>query len=40
MSHDTLKARLVTWGITFLFILKFGKFVALEAWEVFEPLFK
>lgn len=37
---DRWKFRVVTWGITALFILKFGKFVALEAWDVIGPLFR
>jgi hypothetical protein len=36
---DGWKTRIVTYGISLLFILKFGKFVVLEAWEVVGPLF-
>jgi hypothetical protein len=35
---DSWKALIVTWGITLLFILKFGKFLVLEAWDVIGPL--
>jgi hypothetical protein len=34
------KTQLVTWGIGLLFVLKFGKFVVLEAWDVVGPLFR
>lgn len=37
-THDRWKTHLVTWGITILFALKFGKFLVLEAWEVIGPL--
>ena len=35
---DSWKALIITWGITLLFILKFGKFLVLEAWDVIGPL--
>ena len=38
-NADSWKARIVTWGIAFLFILKFGKFLVLETWDVIGPLF-
>ena len=34
------KGRVVTWGLSLLFILKFGKFIVLEAWDVIGPLFR
>jgi hypothetical protein len=34
------KIRVVYWGLGFLFILKFGKFPILEAWDVIGPLFR
>ena len=34
-----LKARIVYWGLTLLFIVKFGKFVLLEIWDAVGPLF-
>ena len=34
------KFRIFTWGIFALFILQFGKFVVLEAWDVIGPLFR
>jgi hypothetical protein len=37
MSVDW-KSRLVTRGLGLVFVLKFGKFVALEIWDVLGPL--
>jgi len=34
------KNRLVHWGIAALFVLKFGKFLVLEVWDVIGPLFR
>jgi hypothetical protein len=40
MSHrvDEFKHKAITYGLLALFILKFGKFLALEAWEVLGPV--
>jgi hypothetical protein len=35
--HDW-KVDLVTWGLAFLFALKFLKFIALEVWDVLRPI--
>ena len=34
------KHQAITYGLLALFILKFGKFLALEAWDVLGPLVK
>jgi hypothetical protein len=36
--HD-LKSQFVYWGITLLFVVKFGKFLVVEIWDVVSPLF-
>lgn len=33
------KARIVYWGLFLIFLVKFGKFVALEIWDAIGPLF-
>jgi hypothetical protein len=33
------KAHVVTWGVTTLFVLEFGKFVVAETWRIIGPLF-
>ena len=40
MPAADLKTRVVTWGLTFLFILKLGKFIAVEVWDVVGPFFR
>jgi hypothetical protein len=39
MSRDW-KTDVVTSGLTFLFILKFGMFLVLEIWDVIGPLLR
>lgn len=41
MSHDRVtlfKHQAITYGLLLLFILKFGKFLVLEAWDVIGPI--
>lgn len=33
-----LKHQAITYGLLFLFLLKFGKFLILEAWDVIGPV--
>jgi hypothetical protein len=43
MSHDSVtrfKHQAITYGLLALFILKFGKFLSIEAWDVLGPLVK
>jgi len=34
MNSRDFKNEVVTWGLTFLFVLEFGKFVVAEAWRI------
>jgi hypothetical protein len=43
MSHDRItesKHQAIAFGVLALFILKFGKFHAFEAWDVLGPMTK
>jgi hypothetical protein len=32
------EVRVVYWGLSVLFVFKFGKFIAVEIWDVVKPL--